>query len=73
MQDLHKLKQLDGIEVSKTEKLEAGFQVSSSEEETSDGDGDDDVDIDDELYRQSVADGEGNCIFTSKFIVVSPA
>ena len=32
MQDLANLKQLDGEEVSKLEKLEVGFQISSEEE-----------------------------------------
>ena len=58
VQDLPKLRQLDGIEVTKTEKLEAGFQVSSSEEEESDDD-DDNLDLNDEPYRQSIADSEG--------------
>ena len=56
MQDLPKLRQLDSIEVTKTEKLEAGFQVSSSEEEESD---DNNLDLNDEPYRQSIADSEG--------------
>ena len=56
MQDLPKLRQLDGMEVTKTEKLEAGFQVSSSEEEESD---DDDVDLDNGSNSQIGADSEG--------------
>ena len=56
VQDLPKLRQLDGIEVTKTEKLEAGFQVSSSDGEESDDD--DDLDLSDEPYRKSIADSE---------------
>ena len=55
MQDLPKLRQLDGIEVTKTEKLEAGFQMSSSEEESDD----DNSDLNDELHRHSTDDSEG--------------
>ena len=69
MQDLHKLRQLDGIDVSKTEKLEAGFQVSSSEEEDYDEDNNEEYDPRDEPDRQSIADGEG--IIPSIYILIN--
>ncbi len=61
IQDLPALKQLDGIDVSKMEKIEAGFQVSSSEEEGSE-ESDDEFDINDEPYRQRIAQSEGENI-----------
>ncbi len=61
IQDLPALKQLDGIDVSKMEKIEAGFQVSSSEEEGSE-ESDEEFDINDEPYRQRIAQSEGEDI-----------
>ncbi len=57
------------------EKIEAGFQVSSSEEEGSE-ESDEEFDINDEPYRQRIAQSEGEQYLPKssalKYLIIEP-